>query len=400
MPHSNTFSTLESDLQNRIQQVKSQGRYRQRRLLNCAQGRQVSIKNKDLLNFCANDYLGLANDERIKAAFKNGVDKYGVGTGASHLVCGHNTAHHELESAIASFTGRESALVFSSGYSANTAIIKSLVSQGDSVFQDRLNHASLLDGAWSSRADVHWFDHKQYDQINALLDIDKSTQQNHRRLIVSDGVFSMDGDTCDLNKLKTIAAQQHAWLMIDDAHGIGVLGKNGQGIVDPQQYSQKEIPILVGTFGKAFGTSGAFVAGSKLLIEWLIQKARNYIFTTAMPSAIAAATLKSIEIVQNEYWRREHLLTLIARFKCGAEQLNLPLMPSNTPIQPLLLKSNSVCSQLSEQLENKGILATAIRPPTVPENTARIRFTFSAAHTLEDIDYLLSVLSDLFPTEN
>jgi 8-amino-7-oxononanoate synthase len=383
--------SLRGNLRVQLDCLHASHHYRRRRVLDSPQGSRIQLNGKSLLNFCSNDYLGLANDPRVVAAFKRGCDKYGVGSGASHLVCGHSTAHEDLEIALAEFTGRERALLFANGYSANMAVIRALVNSGDCVFQDRLNHASLLDGGWISRAEVSWFEHRHYTQLQQGLE-QTSAQQ---KLIVSDGVFSMDGDCCDVAALVNLAKSYQAWLMIDDAHGFGVLGDKGQGLVGPDIFSQDDVPILVGTLGKAFGTSGAFVAGSEELIEWLIQKARNYIFSTSMPSAIAVASVESLNIVQTESWRRQHLQTLIAQFIEGAQRLGLPLLPSLTPIQPVLLHDSATCLKVSQQLEQVGVFASAIRPPTVPDNSARIRITFSAVHSFADVNILLNAFAKI-----
>ncbi len=388
--------SLDQSLRTRLDTLQNQHRYRHRRALESPQGVRIQVEGKSLLNFCSNDYLALANDPRLVAACKRGCEEYGVGSGASHLVVGHSRIHEQLETALAQFSSRERALVFANGYSANMAVIRALVSEGDWVFQDRLNHASLLDGAWLSRAEVQWFTHRHYLQLQQLLRQANAKQVPHK-LIVSDGVFSMDGDCCDLATLVHLAQNHDAWLMIDDAHGFGVLGNIGQGSVDPNQFSQTDVPVLVGTLGKAFGTAGAFVAGSNELIEWLIQKARNYIFSTAMPSAIAAATLTSLSIVQTEHWRRERLNALIEKFVEGAKQHNLPLIESTTPIQPLLVGDSAKCLQISAALERAGIYAAAIRPPTVPDNSARIRFTLTAGHSSEDVEFLLNCLANIIP---
>ncbi|HHQ15202.1 MAG TPA: 8-amino-7-oxononanoate synthase, partial [Chromatiales bacterium] len=266
--------------------------YRTRRSLEGPQGREVVVSGRRLLNFCSNDYLGLAADSRIAAAFKAGIDRWGTGAGASHLVCGHTTVHHELEEALADFTGRPRALLFSSGYAANLGTINALLSVGDCIFEDRLNHASLLDGGRISRASFYWFRH--LDAVHLGQRLTTADASSGRKLIVSDGTFSMDGDQCDLDVLTTLAQAHGAWVMIDDAHGIGVHGPQGCGLVDPSVFGLDDVQILMGTLGKAFGTCGAFVAGSEALIEMLIQRARNYIFTTALPPAVAAATLQAV----------------------------------------------------------------------------------------------------------
>jgi len=328
----------------------------------------------------------------VRTAFKAGVDRWGVGSGASHLVSGHTAAHHELEEALADFTGRPRALLFGSGYAANLGTINALLGPGDHVFEDRLNHASLLDGGWLSRAHFNWFAHGDSADLEArLADCESS---GRRKLIVTDGTFSMDGDLCPLPELVATAQRHAAWLMIDDAHGCGVHGVGGCGVVDPAIRSTEDVPVLVGTLGKAFGTAGAFVAGSEALIETLIQRARNYIYTTALPSAVAVATLESLRIARAEDWRRERLQALVARFRAGAAQLGLTLLPSATPIQPILIGESGAALQRSAFLESRGILVPAIRPPTVPAGTSRLRVTFSALHETADVDRLLEALSE------
>ena len=355
--------------------------------------RVVVVDGREVLNFCSNDYLGLAADPRIAAAFKAGVDRWGVGAGASHLVCGHTTAHHELEEALADFTGRERALLFSTGYGANLGVINALVGAHDRVYEDRLNHASLLDGGWISRADFSWYAHADMRDLEAQLAASKDPAQ--RSLIVSDGTFSMDGDLCPVAELVALARHSSAWLMIDDAHGIGVHGSQGRGLVDPERFNSADVPVLMATLGKAFGTFGAFIAGDEAMIEFLIQRARNYIYTTAIPSAVAVATLRSLETVAAEDWRREHLAGLIRQFRSGAKQLGLALLPSDTPIQPIVIGAPGRVMAISAALEERGMLITAIRPPTVPPGTSRLRVTLTAAHQPEDVDQLLAALAEV-----
>jgi len=376
---------MESKLAAQLESLKLQGLYRSRRI----------IDDKTVVNFCSNDYLGLAKNETVIAAFKKAADIYGVGSGSAHLICGHSYAHHALEEELAQFTGRERALLFSTGYMANVGTINALLKQGDSVFEDKLNHASLLDGGLSSVAHFKRYPHADLKQLEKLL-----TGANGQKLIVTDGVFSMDGDVAPLHELAKIATQKSAWLMVDDAHGFGVLGKMGGGLVEELNLTQNDVPILMGTLGKAFGTFGAFIAGSETLIETLIQSARTYIYTTALPPAIAEATRASLKIIIHETWRREKLQSLITQFKTGAAQLNLPLMPSDSPIQPLLIGDSFRATQMSEQLLNAGFLVSAIRPPTVPKNKARLRITFSALHESEDVARLLETLHRLYKLEN
>ena len=355
-------------------------------------GREIRIDGRSYLNFASNDYLGLAADERVRAACRQGVERWGVGSGASHLVSGHTAAHEELEEALADFTGRPRTLLFGSGYAANLGTINALLGPRDQVWQDRLNHASLLDGGWLSRAAFHWFAHGDTIDLDARLTETGDTPG--RRLIVSDGTFSMDGDLCPLPALVATARQHDAWLMIDDAHGCGVHGAGGCGVVDPAVHGIAEVPVLVGTLGKAFGTAGAFVAGSDELIETLVQRARTYIYTTALPPALAVATLTSLHLARTEDWRREKLRLLIARFRDGAQQLGLRLLPSATPIQPVILGESAAALALSKAIESRGILVPAIRPPTVPAGTARLRVTLSAAHEPADVDRLLAAFAD------
>ncbi len=376
-----TFSKFVTHLET----LKSQGLYRSRRI----------IDNKAVVNFCSNDYLGLANDARVITAFKKATDDYGVGSGSAHLICGHSSAHHALEEELAEFTGCERALLFSTGYMANLGTITALVGRGDCIFEDKLNHASLLDGGLSSGALFKRYPHADLEQLEKLL-----FKASGQKLVVTDGVFSMDGDVAPLRELADLAKQNAAWLMVDDAHGFGVLGKNGGGLVEQLNLTSDDVPILMGTLGKAFGTFGAFVAGSEMLIETLIQSAHTYIYTTALPPAIAEATRESLKIVIAETWRREKLQALITQFKTGAAQLGLPLMPSDSPIQPLLVGDSSRATRMSEQLLDAGFLVSAIRPPTVPKGKARLRITLSALHEFEEVARLLETLHLLQKLEN
>jgi 8-amino-7-oxononanoate synthase len=373
-----------------LQARQQQQLYRQRRVVESPQARVIMVNGNELLNLCSNDYLGLANDERIRQAFISGVNTWGVGSGASHLVCGHTRAHHYLEEQLAEFTARPRALMFSSGYAANLGAINALVSAGDAIFEDKLNHASLLDGGLLSRANFKRFRHKDCNHLNDQLG--QISASDGRKLIVTDGVFSMDGDLCDIDALCKIGTEHKAWLMVDDAHGFGVLGEEGRGVVNPAIHSSDDVQVLVGTLGKAFGTQGAFIAGSEELIETLIQGARTFIYTTALPAAVAVATTESLRIVRTEHWRREKLQALIAQFREGAQALGLDLLPSTTPIQPVLMDSEANALQVAQQLEDQGILVTAIRPPTVPAGTSRLRITFTANHTEADVSQLLHAL--------
>ncbi len=380
------------DLRTRLEARRAEHLYRQRPLLQSPQGPQVTVDGQSLVAFCNNDYLGLANHPEVIAAWQAGAARWGVGGGASHLVIGHSGPHHELEEALAELTGRPRALLFSNGYMANLGAVTALVGQGDTVLEDRLNHASLLDAGLLSGARFSRYLHNDVVSLSARLE--KAVGDT---LVVTDGVFSMDGDIADLPALAQAAKARGAWLMVDDAHGFGPLGANGAGIVEHFGLGIEEVPVLVGTLGKSFGTSGAFVAGSEELIETLIQFARPYIYTTSQPPALACATLKSLELLRTEHWRREHLGRLIQQFRHGTEQIGLQLMDSFTPIQPIVIGDADRALRLSQMLRERGLLVTAIRPPTVPAGSARLRVTLSAAHSAEQVQLLLNALEQCYP---
>ncbi|WP_044312524.1 8-amino-7-oxononanoate synthase [Pseudomonas syringae] len=380
------------DLRTRLDARRAAHLYRQRPLLQSPQGPQVIVDGQPLLAFCNNDYMGLANHPEVIAAWQAGAERWGVGGGASHLVIGHSAPHHELEEALAELTGRPRALLFSNGYMANLGAVTALVGQGDTVLEDRLNHASLLDAGLLSGARFSRYLHNDVSSLEARLE--KSVGDT---LVVTDGVFSMDGDIADLPALARATRAKGAWLMVDDAHGFGPLGANGAGIIEHFGLSMDDVPVLVGTLGKSFGTSGAFVAGSEELIETLIQFARPYIYTTSQPPALACATLKSLQLLRTEHWRREHLTRLIQQFRRGAEQIGLQLMDSFTPIQPIMIGDARRALHLSQLLRERGLLVTAIRPPTVPAGSARLRVTLSAAHSEADVQLLLNTLEQCYP---
>jgi 8-amino-7-oxononanoate synthase len=385
----NTF--LDQILAPALAERRAANLYRQRRLLESAQTPQVQVNGKDYTAFCSNDYLGLANHPAVISALQEAATRYGVGSGASHLVNGHSAEHHALEEELAAFCGRDSALLFSTGYMANLGAITALVGQGDAVFEDRLNHASLLDAGLLSGARFQRFLHNDLDNLQTRL----AKTDAERKLIVVDGVFSMDGDFAPLPELSALAKKHNAWLMVDDAHGFGCFGQQGGGSAEHFGLTQDELPILMGTLGKAFGTFGAFIAGSETLIETLIQFARPYIYTTAMPPAVAAATRTSLGLLQTEHWRREHLQQLITHFRAGAARLGLQLLDSSSPIQPIILGDETRALAVAEQLSQRGFLVIAIRPPTVPAGSSRLRITLSAEHSLAQVDGLLNALAEL-----
>lgn len=377
------------DLKAELERRRARHLYRSRRLTTDPQGPRMQVGGRAMLVFCSNDYLGLAADPRLVEALQQGAARYGAGSGSAHLVTGHMAPHHALEEELADWLGRPRALLYSTGYMANQGVISALLGPGDQVWEDRLNHASLIDGGLLSRARFKRYAHADADALARRI---SPPDAGRRSLIVSDGVFSMDGDLAPLPELAQVAAANRTWLMVDDAHGLGVLGEQGRGCLDHFGLDMDQAPILMGTLGKALGSFGAFVAGEEALIETMIQQARSYIFTTAAPPAMAEATRAALRIVREEDWRRQRLKELVARFRAGAQQLGLPLMESPTPIQPLPCGSAERAVRWSRRLEELGILVSAIRPPTVPEGSARLRITLSAAHNEVQLDHLLAAL--------
>lgn len=399
------------DLSQDLNQRKQSNLFRENQIALSAQGPRMVFDlgdgKKEYLTFCSNDYLGLANHPDIKQTFQNAANEFGVGSGAAHLVNGHSYHHQKLEEDIAQWTGREAALLFSTGYMANLGAINALLNKEDAIFQDKWNHASLLDGGLLCGARFQRYLHNDMANLEIRLKRSHDKQQIRRTLIVTDGVFSMDGDIAPLTEISKLAHTYDAWTMVDDAHGLGVLGNTGAGICEALNLSQKDVPILMGTLGKGVGTAGAFVAGSKELIEYLTNFARPYIYTTAMPAALAAATSKSIEIIKGATDKREHLQNLIKQFRQGALDLGLSLMDSTsgqltelTAIQPILIGDTEQALNISQQLKQKGIMVTAIRPPTVPVGTSRLRITLSASHDSEMVNQLLDALKAIIKTDN
>ncbi|THD07934.1 8-amino-7-oxononanoate synthase [Rhodanobacter lindaniclasticus] len=365
--------------------------HRRLRTIEHADGPWLESGSRRLLSFCSNDYLGLAQHPTLVAALTRAAGEQGVGSTSAHLICGHRAVHAQLEEALAAWTGRERALLFSTGYMANLGVLQALLARGDVCVQDKLDHACLLDGARLSGAELKRYPHADVAAAARQL----AAHPEAAALLATDGVFSMDGDIAPLRALAQLCARERATLMVDDAHGLGVLGDDGAGSLSAAKLGQHEVPLLMGTLGKALGCSGAFVAGPAALIEGLIQFARPYIYTTAIPPALAAAALESVRLAQTETWRRDKLAALVARFRAGAAQLGLPLMDSASAIQPLLLRSADAALAAAQALEHRGLLVVAIRPPTVPVGQARLRITLSAAHEEAHVDALLDALADL-----
>lgn len=357
-------------------------------------GAHIRIDGQRLLNFASNDYLGLAQHPALVDALTIAAARWGVGASAAHLLGGHRDEHARLEEALARWTGRERALLFSTGYMANLGVLSALLGKDDVCVQDKLNHASLLDGARLVDCAVKRYPHADVDAARRQLE----TQPDAAALLASDGVFSMDGDVAPLGELAALCTTQHATLMVDDAHGLGVLGPEGAGSVAEANLTQDDVPILMATLGKALGVAGAFVAGRATLIDGLVQNARSFVYTTALPPALAAATCAAIDIARFEGWRRDRLARLIAHFRHGAAQRSLALGASRTPIQPVLVGDSAAALAVSARLEDAGFFVPAIRPPTVPIGQARLRVALSALHAEGDVERLLDALAAALTT--
>lgn len=369
--------------------LQAQSLLRQRPLLQSAPGARLNIDGKEYLAFACNDYLGLANHPALIAAAQQAAARWGVGGTASHLVAGHFLPHEQLEQELAAFVGLPAALLFSSGYMANLGLLTCLLQRGDAVFADKLNHASLNDACLLARADFKRYRHNDLAQLQALL----AASSARRKVIAVDAVFSMDGDLAPLADLLQLAETYDAWLYLDDAHGFGVLGANGQGSLAHWAIDSPRI-VYMATLGKAVGVAGAFVAGSADLVQWLINKAHTYVYTTAQPPMLAATVSASLHLIADEGWRRERLQSLIQQLRAGCNGLPWTLLPSSTAIQPLQIGSSAAVLALAQQLRERGIWVPAIRPPTVPEGTARLRISLSAEHTAADVDVLLAALKE------
>jgi 8-amino-7-oxononanoate synthase len=362
---------------------------RRLRTVDAVDGAHVVIDGQRLLNFASNDYLGLSRHPALREALIAAAAKWGVGATAAHLLGGHRDEHAKLEEALARWTGRDRALLFSDGWMANLGVVAALTSDGDVSVQDKLNHASLIDAARLAGCELKRYPHADCEGARRQL----ALRPDAAALVASDGVFSMDGDIAPLRELARVCADERATLMIDDAHGLGVLGDEGAGSVAEAGLSQREVPILMATLGKALGVAGAFVAGSAALIDALVQSSRTYIYTTAMPPPLAAAARAAIEIARFEGWRRDRLARLIAHFREGARAQGFELMDSRTPIQPLVVGASERALAIAARLESDGFYVPAIRPPTVPDGKARMRITLTALHSERDVERLLAALS-------
>ena len=381
---------LLADIADRLERLDRYGLRRTRRVVAARQGTHLHVDGRDLLSFSSNDYLGLSGDHRIVEAACRGAREFGVGAGASALISGHALAHERFEAELAAFVGAQRAVLFSTGYMANLGIVPSLVGSGDAVFSDRLNHASIVDAARLSRAEVHVYPHLDMGALAGLLEACAAPH----KLVVSDAVFSMDGTIAPLADLVALCEAHDAWLLLDDAHGFGVLGPDGRGT--PALFSVNSPNLIhMGTLGKAAGVAGAFAAGHAPVIEWLMQGARTYVFTTAAPPLLSSALSAALAIIGGEDWRRARLRELSQALRAGLAGTGYRLLASDTAIQPIVIGDNQATLTLSAALLDRGIWVPAIRPPTVPEGTARLRVSLSAAHAIQDVQRLVGALREL-----
>lgn len=388
------------DLPGELETLSAQQLRRRRVVVRRLEGAYLEVDGERLLGFCSNDYLGLASAPALVEAACEGARRYGVGSGASPLVSGHSPPNAALEEELARFIGLERALYFYAGYATNASVVPALVGRGDAVFSDALNHACLIDGARLSGAAIHRYDHGNLAQLGEAL----SQSPSRRKLILSDAVFSMDGDIADVPALLQLCERHDALLLLDDAHGFGVLGESGRGTLAHFGLTHANASpriLYMATLGKALGVAGAFVAGRAELIEWLLQKTRSYIFATAAPPMLAQALRVSLQCVARDEWRRQHLTSLIThlrqRLLAGLQGTGLRLSDSITPIQPLLVGDNGAALALMTGLRREGLWVPAIRPPTVPPGTARLRIAISSSHSLADVDRLVDGILKLGP---
>ena len=382
---------MQTSISKQLYELKQQGAYRQRRKLDSPQDIKVVIDGEQFLSFCSNDYLGLANDARVCQAAKDAISNFGVGSGASQLISGYSSLHASLEEQLADFLGYQRCVLFSSGYLANLGVISALSSRHSLILEDRLNHASLIDAARYAGGDLKRYKHRDINHADEII----NTSESKSHLIVSDGVFSMEGSIAPIEQLSQLKHTANDKLIIDDAHGIGVLGNKGKGSLEHVGIDPSKVDILIGTFGKAFGGSGAFVLSDNDTIDYLIQKARTLIYTTAPPVALAAAATQSLKIIINEPERRQRLHKNIQYFRKALSKTALELLDSITAIQTIIIGENEQALWFSKQLEDRRLLALAIRPPTVPKNTARLRITLSSEHTQQQIDQLVNALLEI-----
>jgi 8-amino-7-oxononanoate synthase len=378
-------------IQSELKKLKDAGLYRRMRLVDGDQDATLIVDGREVVNFSSNNYLGIANHPELAAAAKAAIDRYGCGSGASRLITGNMTLHEELESKLAEFKGTEAALVFNSGFQANTGVLSTLVGEGDVIFSDALNHASIIDGCRLARAKTEVYRHGDLAHLELLL---KKAARDARRLIVTETIFSMDGDEAPLAAIVELAEKHDAMVMVDEAHATGIFGANGAGVVAKLGLGERVL-VQMGTLGKALGGFGAYVAGSRALRDLLINRCRSFIFTTALPPAVMAMALAAIDVVQREPERRAALWANCRSLKQGLRELGYALGASESPILPLIIGDADQCMQFSERLLEQGIFAQGIRPPTVPPGTSRLRITLMATHTRTQLDRAIEAFRGL-----
>jgi 8-amino-7-oxononanoate synthase len=383
---------LKTTIKKNLKNLKIAGNYRIRRKKDSGNSHIFVYKNKNYLSFASNDYLSLSDDKRIINSAKKSLDKYGFGTSSSPLISGYTKSHFKLEEEISKFLGQEKTLLFSTGYQANMGVIKSLVNRKDNIFADQLNHASLIDGSILSRANFKRYKHSDIKNLENLISNSKSLANN---LIISDSLFSMDGDLANLKKLKTLSKKSNSLLLIDEAHALGVFGKSGEGLISEHGLNNEDNIFLTGTFGKSVGTYGAFFSGNSDYVEYVMQKARSYIYSTSIPVNAVEATRKSLKIIEKESWRREKLFSLIQYFKKNIKKINYECLDSDSQIQVIIIGKSIDAINVSEELLKKGIYLPAIRPPTVEEGKSRLRVSLTVNHEESDIDYLINILDTI-----
>jgi len=384
-------------IEQELSRLQDTGLYRQLSFIDSPQEPRVKINGKETILLCSNNYLGLANHPKVKEAAISAIEKYGFGSGASRLVSGNMEPHRGLEERLAKFKGSEAALVFNSGYHANIGIISALIGRGDVVFSDKLNHASIVDACILSRAEIKRYPHKDMNVLEGLLKKHISHLTPHTSLIITDGIFSMDGDIAPLKELSELSERYGCMLMIDDAHATGVLGANGKGTPEHFGIDNPNI-IQMGTLGKGLGCFGAYAAGSKKLIDYLINKARSFIYTTSLPPSVCAASIVAIDIVENEPQIRQDLWNRVKFFREGIKKAGIDIMNSETQIIPIFIGKADKAVRISKDLLDKGIFVQAIRPPTVPEGTSRLRITLMANHSLDDLKYAIDTIRQAVTT--
>ena len=379
---------MKNKIKKKLEEIKTSNSFRVRKIKDSGNSHTFTFKNKEFLSFASNDYLSLSADKRIINSAKKALDNHGYSTGSSALISGYTKSHFKLEEEISDFLGQEKTLLFSTGYQANLGVIKALVGRGDSIISDKLNHASLIDGAILSRANFKRYTHKDYKNLEELLK--KLKEKNN--LVISDSLFSMDGDHPNLKKIDTIVKSHKSLLLIDEAHAIGVYGERGKGLVHKNSLNNKKNIVITGTFGKAFGTFGAFLSGKYENVEYVLQKARSYTYSTSLPVNAVEATRKSLKIISTEDWRREKLFSLIDYYKKNINKSGFVSLDSNSQIQAILIGDSKDAIYVSDTLLKNGIFIPPIRPPTVEEGKSRLRISLTVDHEESDIDYLINIL--------